>query len=205
MPLRISMNSTSGKILASVALVGTAAAVAGMGTFGTFSGSTNASQDVSSDKVSITLGSTSPLQITAATGMLPGDSVERLVTLKNDGTSDLASVSLTTALPAAATPNSLTSDTTNGLQLTVESCTQAWTVVANGPDTCAGTKTLRVATQGILGTDLALGNLAAKTVGQSDYLKITTALPVNADNTFQDKAATVNFTFTALQPTGAVS
>ena len=203
------MKSTSGKILASVALVGTAAAVAGMGTFGTFSGSTNASQDVSTDKVSISLGSTSPLQITAAAGMLPGDSVERLITLTNDGSSDLASVALTTALPAGAVQNILTSDTTNGLQLTIESCTQAWTVVANGPDTCdvpaPATSAVVLPKRAILGTDLALGNLAAKTTGQSDYLKITTSLPVNADNAFQDKTATINFTFTALQPAGAVS
>lgn len=201
------MKSTSGKILASVALIGTAAAVAGMGTFGTFTDSTNASQDVTTDTVSITLGSTTPLPITTAAGMLPGDSVERFVTLKNDGASDLASITLTTALPDPAAQDILTTDPANGLQLTVESCSQAWTTVANGPDTCDAPATSAVPIQkrAIIGTDLALGNLAAKTANQSDYLKITTSLPTGADNTFQGLAATINFTFNALQPTGAVS
>lgn len=200
------MKSTSGKILASVALIGTAAAVAGMGTFGAFTGSTSASQEVTADTVSLTLGSTEPVSITAVAGMLPGDSMERFVTLKNDGTSDLAGITLTTALPSTATANALTTDATNGLKLTVESCSQGWTAVTNGPDTCGATQAATTVTNvAMLGGDRDLGSLAAKSSSGQSYLKITISLPVDAGNAFQGLAATVNFTFTATQPTGTVS
>lgn len=52
----ISMKTTSGKILASVAPVGTAAAVAGMGTYGGFTSSTTADQQVTAGIVTIDLG-----------------------------------------------------------------------------------------------------------------------------------------------------
>ncbi|MFJ5860918.1 TasA family protein [Pseudarthrobacter sp. NPDC092439] len=199
------MKSTSGKILASVALVGTAAAVAGMGTFGAFTGSTSASQEVTADTVSLTLGSTEPVSITAAAGMLPGDSMERFVTLTNDGTSDLAAITLTTALPPAAAGNLLTTDA-NGLKLTVESCSQAWTTVSDGPDACGGSRVATtIANAAIIGANRDLGGLPAKISKGVSFLKITTTLPVDAGNAFQGLGATVNFTFSATQPTGTVS
>ena len=52
----LSLKKTSTKILASVGLVATAAAVAGMGTYGAFTSSTAASASVASGTVNITLG-----------------------------------------------------------------------------------------------------------------------------------------------------
>ena len=72
--MAISLKTTSGKILASVALVGTAAAVAGMGTYGAFTSSTSASQAVTAGTVTIALGAPGPantLNVPVA-GLLPG-------------------------------------------------------------------------------------------------------------------------------------
>jgi hypothetical protein len=128
--------------------------------------------------------------------------VEKFATLTNAGNSDFNTISLTTAL-ASGTANVLTSDGTNGLQVTVEGCTTAWTAVANGADTCTGSKSV-LAKSAILGTGRALGNLASITAGASDYLKITTSLPTSADNTFQGLGANVAFTFDATQRTATV-
>ena len=138
--MAISLKTTSGKILASVALVGTAAAVAGMGTYGAFTSSTSASQAVTAGTVTIALGAPGPantLNVPIA-GLLPGDKVEKLVTLANTGNSDLNNVTLTTS--AGATGSLLTTDATNGLQLTIENCSVAWTGAA-APYNCTGTKT----------------------------------------------------------------
>jgi spore coat-associated protein N len=195
----ISMTSTSGKILASVALVGTAAAVAGMGTYGAFTSTTNASQEVKAGTVVVELGGTVNTLSNPIAGLLPGDSVEKFVTLKNSGESDFNAVTLTTT---AATGSLLTSDVQNGLQFTVEACSTEWVVVSNGADTCAGSRTV-VATTPILGINV-LTAPASLTAKQSDHLKITTSLPNTAGDAFQGLTSTVNFKFDATQRTGTV-
>ncbi|WP_251044180.1 CalY family protein [Arthrobacter sp. ISL-48] len=198
------MKTTSGKILASVALVGTAAAVAGMGTYGAFTSTTSASQAVTAATTVISLTGTNTLAV-AVTGLLPGDSVEKFVTLSNPaGSSDLNAVTLTTTSPTPATANVLTTDGTNGLQLTIESCTAAWTVVAAGADTCSGTTTTVLAKTSIIGANRALAGLASLTAAGADNLKVTTSLPTSADNTFQGLTSTITFKFDATQRTGSV-
>lgn len=197
------MKTTSGKILASVALVGTAAAVAGMGTYGAFTSSTTASQDVKAGIVKIALGQTTAdtLNVPVA-GLLPGDAVEKLVTLANTGDSALGTVSLTTA--DTATPASaLSTDATNGLQLLIENCSAAWTGAA-APYTCSGTKTTVLASSPIIGANRALANLTALTNGKTDNLKVTTTLPSAAPDAFQGVASTISFNFSATQRAATV-
>jgi len=197
----IALKTTTGKIIASVALVGTAAAVAGMGTFGAFTSTTTASQAVAAGSVVIALaapGATNTLN-TAVTDLLPGDKVERLATLANTGTSDLNNVTLNTA--ASGTPSALTIDVTNGLQLTIENCSTPWAGVA-GAYTCGGTKTTVLAAAPIItGTAKTLTLPTALTAGNTDNLKVITALPATADNGFQNLTSTIGFTFTATQRT----
>ena len=52
----LNLNTTSGKVLASLALVGSAAGVAGLGTYGAFTSSTSANTTVGSGTVDIALG-----------------------------------------------------------------------------------------------------------------------------------------------------
>jgi len=201
----ISMKTTSGKILASVALVGTAAAVAGMGTYGAFSSSTSASQTVKAGTVQIALGTTQADTLNVPiTGLLPGDSIEKLVTLANTGDSDLGTVSLTTSPDTSAAPASvLTTDTTKGLQLLIENCSTAWTGSA-APYTCNGAKTTVLASSPIVGTNRALANLTSLTHGKTDNLKVTGTLPTSATNDAQGATSTISFTFAATQRAGTV-
>lgn len=197
----ISLKTTTGKIVASVALVGTAASVAGLGTFGAFSSTTSASQAVTAGTVTIALpaaGVDNTLNV-AVTGMLPGDKVEKLVKLSNTGNSDLNNVTLAT--DAGTTGSLLTTDATNGLQLTIENCSTAWTGTA-GSYVCSGTQSTVLASGPIItGTAKTLANLTALTSTKADNLKVTTALPASADNTFQGLTSTIGFTFTATQRT----
>lgn len=200
--MSISMKSTSGKILASVALVGTAAAVAGMGTYGAFTSTTSASQAVTAGTVVIALnqaGAANTLNV-PVTGLLPGDSVEKIATLTNSGNSALNSITLTAG---TTTPSLLTTDTANGLQLTIQSCSTAWTGTA-APYTCSGTTTTVLASGPVIGADKALAGLASVASGAADNLKVTTSLPTTAPNTFQGATSTITFDFTGTQRTGTV-
>lgn len=205
----ISMKTTSGKILASVALVGTAAAVAGMGTYGAFTSTTSASQAVTAGTVDIALGAPgadNTLNVPVA-GILPGDKVEKLVTLKNTGNSDLNNVTLATSAldtSAAAPASLLTTDTTHGLQLTIQNCSTAW-VGAAAPYTCEGTeRTVLASSPVITATPTVLNNLTALTSTKTDHLKVTTTLPASAPNEFQGATSTIGFVFTGTQRTETV-
>src|SRR5207248_3175356 len=95
------MKSTLVKILGSFAVLGAAASVAGLGTFATFTSSTNASQSIQSGTVSITLGATGPAnRLTVGAPNLALGSLAALTT----GSTDHLRVTLT--LPASA-PNTL--------------------------------------------------------------------------------------------------
>lgn len=199
----LNLNSTVGKVLASLALVGTAAAVAGMGTYGAFTSTTSASSDVTSGTVTIALGTSGTANNrlnVAATGVVPGDTIQRAVTLSNTGSQNLASVTLTTA---ASTSSLLDTDATNGLQVQIDSCSVPWTEAGTSPAltyTCTGGTTGTVlATRAVIGSNLALGNLNTVTAGTTDYLRVTLSLPTSANNSFQGLNSVVGFTFTGTQ------
>lgn len=200
---RISMKSTSGKVLASVALLGVAASVAGLGTYGSFTSTTSASETVTAGTVDVQLGAagTATNRLTVpATGIVPGDSIQRAATLTNTGNQNFGGVTLSTT--PAGTASKLTTDTLNGLQVTVDACSVPWTETGTAPAyayTCAGTTTSVLATRPIIGTDVALSNLASVTTAKADNLRVTATLPAAADNTFQGLTGTVNFAFTATQ------
>jgi spore coat-associated protein N len=195
------------KLLSSAALLAAAAGAAGLGTFGSFTSTTSASEAVSAGTVSIALGTagTSANRLTvAATGVVPGDTIQRAATLTNAvGNQSLASISLTTAATPATTL--LTTDTTNGLQTRIDKCSVAWTEAGAGTEaspytyTCSGTTTAVLAQRAIVGINLTLSGLSTLAPGTTDYLRVMTTLPVTADNTFQGLTTSVAFTFTGTQ------
>ncbi|WP_247827490.1 CalY family protein [Arthrobacter antioxidans] len=196
---RITMKSTSGKVLASVVLLGVAASVAGLGTYGSFTSTTSASETVTAGTVDIQLGAANRLTV-PATGVVPGDSIQRVATLTNAGNQNFGGVTLTTT--ATGAPSRLTTDAANGLQLTVDACSIPWTEAGTAPAntyTCGGTLSTVLATRSIIGPDVALNNLASMTSTKADNLRITAALPTAADNAFQGLSSTVDFAFTATQ------
>ena len=133
----IANSSTARKVVGSLGVLGTAAAVAGMGTFGNFTDSTTpVATTIQSGTLSIDLSQPGYAVPVTTTGFVPGDSMTRAVNLVNDGNSALGSVTLASSATASSV---LTTDTTNGLQLTVKKCSVAWTQggTASAPPTPA--------------------------------------------------------------------
>ena len=198
--MRLGTRSTAVKVLASVVLVGGAASVAGLGTFGAFTSTTSATEQVGTGKVVLSTAASARGLDVAATNLVPGDTVERTVTLtRSSDTEAFGSVKLTTA---GSTSNLLTTDTTNGLQLKVDQCSVAWTKPANSNVlTCSGTTTPVVAQRAVVGSavDLAAATTALNGAGAASNLRVTVSLPTTADNTFQGLANTISFTFDATQ------
>jgi spore coat-associated protein N len=179
-------SSTVSKLILTIAVLGAAASISGLATFATFTSATSASHTISSGTVTIALGatgaSTNRLNI-GASGIAPGDTIQRSVDLSNSGSLDLASVTLTTS----ASPSSLLdTDGTNGLQMVIDKCSQAWT--ESGPPytyTCSGTTSAVLASRAVIGSALALSNLGSTTAGATDHLRVTLTLPSGAGNTFR--------------------
>ncbi|GAB6987632.1 TasA family protein [Nocardioides pyridinolyticus] len=198
--MRLGTRSTAVKVLASVVLVGGAASVAGLGTYGAFTSTTSATEQVGTGKVVLSTAASARGLDIAATNLVPGDTVERTITLtRSSDTESFGSVKLTTA---GSTSNLLTTDTANGLQLKVDQCSVAWTKPANSNAlTCSGTTTSILAQRAVVGSALDLG--AATTTlnasGATSNLRVTVSLPNTADNNFQGLANTISFTFDATQ------
>ncbi len=205
----ISLKTTTGKVLASLTLVGAAASVAGLGTYGAFTSSTGASAVVSSGTVGIALGADGAANrlSVAAAGLVPGDSIQRVATLTNAATNQaLSAVTLTTT---ATTTSILDTDTTNGLRVAIDKCSVAWVEANVAPAgavpaynyTCptAGVITAVLTSRAVVGTDLALTNLTSLVPNNTDNLRVTMTLPGTADNTFQGKNSTIGFSFTGTQ------
>lgn len=189
-----------GKILLSFAIVGTAAAMAGLGTFATFTSTTSADHPVASGTVTIALGATgAPTNrlTVGATNIAPGDTLQRSVDLLNSGSLDLASITLTTT----ASPSSLLdTDATNGLQMTIDRCSVPWT--ESGPPytyTCGGSVTTVLASRAVIGSAIALTNLTSLTAAAVDRLRVTLTLPSTSPNSFQGLSSTITYSFTGTQ------
>ncbi len=191
------------KVVASLALVAGAASVAGLGTFGAFTSTTSASESVASGKVTIGTGAPARSTDIPATGLVPGDTVQRAVTLTRANDSEqFGSVRLTTA--ATGTATKLTTDATNGLQLNLDQCTIAWTKAPTTDELlCAGTTTAVITKRAVVGSALDMPAATTALNGSStSHLRVTLALPTDADNTFQGLSTAIGFTFDATQRAG---
>jgi spore coat-associated protein N len=190
------------KVFGSIAVLGAAASVAGLGTFASFTSSTSASQAISSGSVAIALGATGPANrlTVAASGLVPGDTVQRAVDLTSNSTDPLGSVSLQTS----GTPNNALLTDANGLTVKVDKCSAAWTESGTAPAytyTCTGTNT-NVLTAAAVGNTTSLSGLAALTSGSStDHLLVTLALPAAATNALQGLSTSITYAFTGTQRT----
>jgi spore coat-associated protein N len=199
---RTAARPTAHKLLATVAVLGAAASIAGLGTYATWTSTTSENHTISSGTVTIALGATGAatnrLNV-GATALAPGDTVQRSVDLTNSGSIDLAGVTLTTT----ASPSSLLdTDATNGLQMVVDKCSVAWTEA--GPPftyTCSGSTSSVLASRAVIGSNLSLSNLGVTAPSATDHLRVTLTLPSGADNSFQNKSSTITYAFTGTQRT----
>jgi len=179
--------------------------VIGMGAFAAFTSTATGSTAVTSGTMTLTVpanGTANRLSV-AATGLAPGDSIQRVVDLVSGG-----NVTQTLSLATTASPSTLLdSDVTNGLQMVVDSCSLAggWTEAGTSPAftyTCpAGTITTVIASRAVIGSALAMS--AGMTNPGTTHLRITETFPSTAGNTFQGLGAdTITYTFSGAQRAG---
>jgi spore coat-associated protein N len=194
--------STAQKLLATLAIVGAAASIAGLGTYATWTSTTSENHTISSGTVTIALGATGAatnrLNV-GASALAPGDTVQRSVDLTNSGSIDLAGVTLTTT----ASPSSLLdTDAANGLQMVIDKCSVAWTE-AGPPYTysCSGATSSVLASRAVIGSTLSLSNLGVTAPGATDHLRVTLTLPSGAPNSLQNQNSTITYAFTGTQRT----
>ena len=189
------------RLALSIALILVAVALAGVGAFAAFTSSASVSQSITSGTVTIALGATGTadnrLNI-AATGVVPGDTIQRAVNVSNTGNQDFASITLTTA---ASTSSLLDTDATDGLQMVIERCSVAWTEGGSAPAytyTCSGTTSSVLSSRAVIGSGLSLSNLGL-TAGTTNHLRVTLTLPSTAGNTLQGLTSVIAYTFTGTQ------
>ena len=194
--------STRAKILATVAVIGGTAGIAGLGTFGTFTSSTSAqSQTDATGTVILDHGVLTNRLSVGATDLAPGDTLQRGFALRNNGSLDMASITMAISAPSTST---LDTDATNGLEVKIDKCSIAWVEVGTGPYTytCAGTTSsvlsyTPVAT--VKNTPATLSGLSALTAGSTDNLVATVRLPSSAGNSLQGLSSTLSISFTGTQ------
>ena len=195
---RVARRVSLAKVMGSVGIVGAAAAVAGMGTFGAFTDTTSpAPVSIESGVVSIALSAadgsaTVPL---AFDGVVPGASVTRAVNLVNDGDSALSTVRLATV---ATESSIMDTDTVHGLQLAVLSCTVPWT----SDFVCAGVESMLLDPGPVI-DDAELSNPASLAARATDHLAVRLSLPGTAGDAFKDQSSRLALTFSATQRDGA--
>jgi hypothetical protein len=189
--------STGAKVLASMVVLTAGAAVVGVGTFGTFTDRSTPLDAVLGDGV-VSLDVSGPHRAgtvpLAFDGVLPGGSTTRTLSLVNDGSADLASVTLITT---ATISSVLDTDSAQGLQLAVRSCSVPWSTDLS----CAGAER-SVLTAGPVLRRAPLDRPASLTAGGTDHLALTVFLPESAGNEFAGRSSALQFTFTAVQRAG---
>lgn len=187
------------KVLATVALLALALLALGGGARATFTDTQSAAPTLGSGTVALAPVGTSAVNnrlSIGATDLAAGDTVERTVDINNIGTLALSSITLTTS---ATTSSLLDTDTTNGLQLSIDLCSVAWTEA--GPPytyTCGGSTSSVLASTPTIGTNLALSNIDLS-AAVHNYARVVLTLPSTADNTLQNQTSVINFAFTATQ------
>lgn len=189
------------RLVLSIALILIAVSLAGVGAFASFTSTASVSQSITSGTVTIALGASGTANNrldVAATGVVPGDTIQRAVNVSNTGNQDFASISLTTT---ASTSSLLDTDATNGLQMVIERCSVAWTESGSAPAytyTCSGTTSTVVSSRAIIGAGVSFGNVLL-TAGSTNNLRVTVTLPSTAGNTLQGLTSVISYAFTGTQ------
>ena len=196
---RTASRRPAAKVIGSLGVLAATAAIAGLGTYGAFTDSTaSLESNVATGTVSIDLAApASSIEFPdVAGGWNPGDRGFLPLDLVNTGSSDLSSVTLAVTAPVSS---KLVTDTTNGLQISIDSCDQAW-ATDGGHYSCPGTLTHHHSGPVVLAEQLA--GLESLSAGGRDHLLATVTLPQSADNSFMGARSVLAFSFTGTQRTG---
>ena len=181
------------------------------GAWSIFQASTPAtSQPVSSATIQSALsgtGSSDSLSV-GASNLVAGDSVQREAVVDNSGTGQIGAITL--SIVGSTTANALTTNTTDGLQASVQTCGGGtWTATSLSDGgysySCSGTADtiLGPSPVGSFAAGLTLpssdGSLAP---GSSLPMVVTLTLPSSASNAMQGLSASFTYTFVATQAAG---
>jgi hypothetical protein len=187
---------TTKRVAGSVAVLGVAAAVAGLGTYSTFTDSTSpvgTQVDTGVLSLSLTSGGVAATQPFPGGALMAGDSISQALDLVNDGTTAFGSV---TMKMSATSSSILDTDATNGLQLRVRSCSVPWT----GPGAswhCTGVE------QTLYNGPMVVTRAPTGAAGDTDHLLLTASLPASANgSSYQGQASTLSLTFEGVQRAG---
>jgi predicted ribosomally synthesized peptide with SipW-like signal peptide len=192
---------TKGRIAASIAVVGAAAAVAGLGTFGSFTDSTTpVVTQLETGVLSIELtkaADAATLSLFDNGNFLAGDSESSAIDLVNAGTVALGEMRMASV---ATSSSALDSDEVNGLQLAVDSCSESWTL-DDGSWSCDGETTRFYS--GPIVADAPLTGAASLAPGVVDHLLLTATLPATTTaDMVADATSDLDFTFSTTQRGG---
>jgi hypothetical protein len=200
-------HSTAAKLVGTVGVLGVAATIAGLASFGNFTTS-SAPVDTSVDTgiLSINVADAGDsLSMPFGGGLfLAGDSRSYRLDLVNDGNSALSTVTMSSR---ATTSSILDTDQVNGLQLTMKNCSVPWTV-SGSTYSCAGTQTTSysgpIVTAGHVVSGASSSGAASLATGGVDHLLLTAALPSTASgDAFEGATSSLEFTFAGTQRMGA--
>ena len=167
-------------------------------------------ESVGSAKVSLALTDVGAGFSQAVAGLVPTDTVKRYVDVTNNGTAD--GLNLTLAV-AAGTSNKLVNDATNGLQLTVSSCSGSWTPATGA---CTGSITAVVAATPLATLTSTAQTVVSGTVAQGavQHLQVVLTLPAQTEtttngvlpaNSIQSLSNTLTYTFAMAQRAGTTT
>jgi spore coat-associated protein N len=160
--------------------------------------SSSGASSVTTGMVDLAVGAAGPANrmTVDATGIVPGDRIERVVDVTNGGTLNLSGVALTTtAQPSTA----LDTDTTHGLEVSIQRCSVPWTETGPAPGYvygCGGTTTAVLSPRPVIVAGAALSGLTSTTVGATDHLRVVLTLPATAGDSLQGLSSRLQFTFT---------
>jgi hypothetical protein len=182
-------------------LIAVAIVLAAASAFGVFRGTQALDHDATGGSFEVVLagsGSGNRFSV-SATRLVPGDTIDRVITVTPTGSVSVTALRLTTDATASS---QLDTDPTNGLQVTVKRCSVAWGETLSGgipvDYDCSGSESTAVAARPVIMTDQTLtGALTGD--GQANYLLVHLELPSTADNTFLADTSTVRFTFSGVQ------
>jgi len=188
------------KVLLSIAALGTSTALMATGTYAAFTASASRGHQVTTGVPQLLLGTAGTpanrLGIDAI-NLGPGGFIYRAFDLTNNGTTTFTTLTTTTEMSVSSI---LDTDTVNGLQAQLESCSVAWSETGTSPDfaySCSGTRTVVFPFRPVSMTNVPLAGLASRNGGGTDHLMLTEKLPLTADNTFINKMTALTYTFNA--------
>jgi hypothetical protein len=155
----------------------------GAGAFAAFFDSASSTVSIGAGEVEVEWSTSVSSSLTVPIpSILPGQTVDRVVELRNTGS--LAVSDLQVVITAA------TADNSDGLQLAISDCSVPWS--GSTSFTCGGVETV-VSADRPLRAIIALPSLGSHQAGGSDFLRMRFRLPASAPSGLQYSSTTVNF------------